>query len=204
MGCISCILSFTMYACSGKRSDNFERTFGILEFSQKTNWRIRLFVLWENSRIPKRPFEIIWPLSVLFYQTSFSIFCKYIVVWTFLLTKSEATWAAYKRRPQSFSKSSHSLKQFFGAVINVIKKKYEISITTIAMKVFPRDISFIIPSMGMQGFRISPFFAGSKSAAVMRFCNEPIQTHPMITRTLKGTADFLLNFSVFIVSSIDT
>ena len=72
------------------------------------------------------------------------------------------------------------------------------------MMVFPRDISFVIPSIGMQGFKISPFFAGSKSSAVMKFCNEPIQIHPMITRTLKGTSDFLLNFSVFIVSSIDT
>ena len=72
------------------------------------------------------------------------------------------------------------------------------------MMVFPRDISFVIPSIGMQGFKISPFSAGSKSAAVMRFCNEPKQTQPMIARTLNGTADFLPIFSAFIVSSIDT
>ena len=46
-------------------SDNFERTFGILEFSQKTNEQIRFYYyddFWENSRTPKSPFEIIWPL----------------------------------------------------------------------------------------------------------------------------------------------
>ena len=58
-----------------KRSDNFEMTFAILGFLQKMNERIRFFcqtvlkricsfIFWENPRIPKSPFEIIWPLSI--------------------------------------------------------------------------------------------------------------------------------------------
>ena len=55
-------------------SDNFETIFGILRFFQKTNEWIRFFGLtvlktnlfvpfWKNPRVPKSPFEIIWPLE---------------------------------------------------------------------------------------------------------------------------------------------
>ena len=42
----------------------------ILSKNKKTNSflllrRIRLFVIWENSRTPKSPFKIIWPLDIL-------------------------------------------------------------------------------------------------------------------------------------------
>ena len=52
------------------RSDNFERTFWYPRILPKNKWtnsflllkRIRSFVFWENSRISKSTFEIIWPL----------------------------------------------------------------------------------------------------------------------------------------------
>ena len=37
--------------------------FGVLEFSQKTNKQIHSIIFGENLRIPKRPFEITWPLA---------------------------------------------------------------------------------------------------------------------------------------------
>ena len=60
----------------------------ILPKNERTNsflllWQICSLVFWENSRIPRSPFEIIWPLAVRKWTNYFPFFLLSVFIWDF-------------------------------------------------------------------------------------------------------------------------